>query len=141
MCRERGQGCECPLNVCVHCMLMCVRLFLSLLCPGHWRLCLLSQCQGLLACPTSLTISRPLEKVRWALDYLANSAGEGDVSGNPSLENSGEQHPLNLSHPTQSYLGWDVAQALRHWCALCLLWSRASVQVYELCVHVLCSCK
>ena len=89
-------------------------------------------------CLTHLSLSRPVEKVRWALDYLANSAGEEDVSGNPSLENSGEQHPLNLSHPTQSYLGWDVAQALRNWCALCY-GAEPAVQVYELRVHMPCA--
>ena len=85
-------------------------------------------------CLPHLSLSRPLEKVRWALDYLANSAGEEDVSGNPSLENSGEQHP----HPTQSYLGWDVAQALRNWCALCY-GAEPAVQVYELRVHMPCA--
>ena len=85
-------------------------------------------------CLPHLSLSRPLEKVRWALDYLANSAGEEDVSGNPSLENSGEQHPLNLSHPTQSYL----AQALRNWCALCY-GAEPAVQVYELRVHMPCA--
>ena len=89
-------------------------------------------------CLPHLSLSRPLEKVRWALDYLANSAGEEDVSGNPSLENSGEQHPLYLSHPTQSYLGWDVAQALRNWCALCY-GAEPAVQVYELRVHMPCA--
>ena len=100
-------------------------------CPlfrGRWRLCLLSQCQGLLASPISLTISRPLEKVRWALDCLAQQIlqGRGMSQAIPPWRIQGNNIPRNLSHPTQSYLGWDVAQALRNWHALCLLWSRGS---------------
>lgn len=129
MCVEKGakvvsvQLCVCTLHVNV-----CKALSLSLLCLGRWRLCLLSQCQGLLASPISLTISRPLEKVRWALDCLAQQIlqGRGMSQAIPPWRIQGNNIPRNLSHPTQSYLGWDVAQALRNWHALCLLWSRGS---------------
>lgn len=78
LCVEKGaKVVSVHLHVCTLHVNVCKALSLSLLCLGRWKLCLLSQCQGLLASPISLTISRPLEKVRWALDCLAQQILQG----------------------------------------------------------------